>query len=315
MYIYHLITGMMFRKNCLHFIVLVILSVGSSTHITAQIAVCGTISDSITQQKITDAYVHEFGKYNGVLSTLNGEYFLNIADINAILVFKLYGYVSYICKVGQRSVIDVKLQDTTSYKKLVPPMPKIADVQLRANSDFPKPPMNIVIRGIGGIDGDPRPMYIIDGIPVGKELTINPDEIESISILKDNSSCSLPEIRGNNGVILVTTKQGSYNYNKPYGYEAIPKYLYGSESDFKKKIVKQLELQAAQHTIKEQIIVICTINEKGEIHVLKTNIEKDYIFNQYLISALENSVQWYPARQNGKDVESLNMFVFDFNEK
>lgn len=163
--------------------------------------------------------------------------------------------------------------------------------------------MDIVVRG-PKIDN--RPLYIVDGEVVGRECKIDPNEIESVEIRNPNSWDTRDK-----GAIIITTKRGSYILRP----EAIPKYLYGSETDFTKKIVKQLELQATQHKVKDQIIVICTINEKGEIHVIKTNIEKDYIFNQYLISALENTVQWRPARQNGNDVESLNMFVFDFNEE
>lgn len=212
---------------------------------------------------------------------------------------------------GQDTIVKI---DTTVKKPLILTgdqvlQGKSAGVQVHANSGSPGAGMDIVIRGRGSV-GDSRPLYVIDGIPVGYECIIDTTEIESIEIRKSDSWNTRDK-----GLIIITTKQGNFKNNKPQEYEAIPKYLYGSESDFTKKIVKQLQLQATQHKIKDQIAVLCIITAKGEIHVLKTNIEKDYIFNQYLISALENIIQWYPARQNGKDVESLNMFVFDFNEE
>ncbi|MDO8928881.1 MAG: TonB-dependent receptor plug domain-containing protein, partial [Bacteroidota bacterium] len=68
----------------------------------------------------------------------------------------------------------------------------------------------IRIRGIGTIN-DPNPLYIIDGVPVGPGNNINPNDIESISVLKDASSAAIYGSRGANGVIIITTKKGRQN--------------------------------------------------------------------------------------------------------
>jgi len=68
----------------------------------------------------------------------------------------------------------------------------------------------IRIRGIGTIN-DPNPLYIVDGVPVGPGNNINPNVVESISVLKDASSAAIYGARGANGVIIITTKRGREN--------------------------------------------------------------------------------------------------------
>ena len=66
---------------------------------------------------------------------------------------------------------------------------------------------SIRIRGIGTL-GDSGPLIVIDGIPGGTMDILNPNDIASISVLKDAASSSIYGVRGANGVILVTTKKG-----------------------------------------------------------------------------------------------------------
>ena len=66
----------------------------------------------------------------------------------------------------------------------------------------------ILIRGIGTINGNTSPLYVIDGVPFGGNISdLNPEDIESMSVLKDAASCALYGNRGANGVILLTTKK------------------------------------------------------------------------------------------------------------
>lgn len=88
------------------------------------------------------------------------------------------------------------------------------------------------IRGVGTW-GDAAPLIVIDGIPGGDINILNPDDIESVSVLKDAASSSIYGVRGANGVILVTTKKGqsgapSLNFNSYYGWQtptALPNFL------------------------------------------------------------------------------------------
>lgn len=90
----------------------------------------------------------------------------------------------------------------------------------------------IRIRGVGTW-GDANPLVVIDGIPGGDMNILNPDDIENISVLKDAASSSIYGVRGANGVILVTTKQGAtgsptVSLNSYFGWQtptALPKFL------------------------------------------------------------------------------------------
>jgi len=72
--------------------------------------------------------------------------------------------------------------------------------------------MSVRIRGQASILASSDPLYVVDGFPiVGDISSINPDEIENISVLKDAASTSLYGSRAANGVVLITTKQAKKN--------------------------------------------------------------------------------------------------------
>ena len=111
---------------------------------------------------------------------------------------------------------------------------KLTGVDIRQSSGAPGASSQIVIRGARSFDGNNQPLYVIDGMPVnttadfdtGKSVTganyadrsidINPEDIESVNILKGQAASALYGIRASNGVIVITTKRGSKNnMNKP----------------------------------------------------------------------------------------------------
>ncbi len=85
---------------------------------------------------------------------------------------------------------------------------KAAGVQVTQNSGEPGGSVSVRIRGVGTI-GSNEPLYIVDGLPTGSLNAINPNDIESIEILKDAASASIYGSRGANGVVIVTTKRGA----------------------------------------------------------------------------------------------------------
>ena len=95
---------------------------------------------------------------------------------------------------------------------------KVAGVSVSANNSTPGGGVSVRIRGVGGI-GNSEPLYVIDGMPItvsGNEnssplASINPEDIESISILKDAASAAIYGSRAANGVVLINTKTGKRN--------------------------------------------------------------------------------------------------------
>ncbi len=85
----------------------------------------------------------------------------------------------------------------------------VAGVQLQSYNGAPGSEPTVRIRGVGSINASTTPLYVVDGIPYDGGMTsINPSDVESITVLKDAASAALYGARGANGVILVTTKSG-----------------------------------------------------------------------------------------------------------
>jgi len=86
----------------------------------------------------------------------------------------------------------------------------VAGVQVNSTYGSPGDDPSIRIRGIGTVNGSSSPLYVLDGVPFGGNISdLNPADIESISVLKDAASAALYGNRASNGVILITTKKGS----------------------------------------------------------------------------------------------------------
>lgn len=86
---------------------------------------------------------------------------------------------------------------------------QVPGLQVTTGSGQPGANSTVVIRGVVSINGNPEPLYVVDGVPLGKESfsIINPDYIESVSVLKDGGATSIYGNRGINGVIIVKTKK------------------------------------------------------------------------------------------------------------
>lgn len=121
----------------------------------------------------------------------------------------------------------------------------VAGVRITQTDGQPGAKATVQIRGVGSINGNVEPLYVIDGVPVvsgdksqimsTNVLTaINPDDIESMTVLKDAAATSLYGSRAANGVIIITTKQGKsgktvFNADYEHGWTttAMPEELFG----------------------------------------------------------------------------------------
>ena len=109
---------------------------------------------------------------------------------------------------------------------------QVAGVQTTSGSGQPGSGSDIVIRGYGSINASQSPLYVVDGIPYSGSISaINPNDIESMTVLKDASAGALYGSRGANGVVLITTKKGKegkvkVNLKANWGFSsrAIPRY-------------------------------------------------------------------------------------------
>lgn len=102
----------------------------------------------------------------------------------------------------------------------------VAGLQISSSSGQPGSTPDIHIRGFGSINASSQPLYVVDGIPYdGSIASINPSDIESMTVLKDASASALYGARGANGVIMIQTKKGaegkpSVNWRSTFGWSS-----------------------------------------------------------------------------------------------
>ncbi|MCG8476561.1 MAG: carboxypeptidase-like regulatory domain-containing protein, partial [Cytophagales bacterium] len=215
-----------------------------------KIQVTGRVTDS-TGEGVPGATIQVRGTTNGVSADFDGNYSIKVADKNAILIISSIGYASQEVAVGNKTVINITLsEDTqqlnevvvvgyserkkqvitsavatiTDVKGLTPSTSidnmlqgKATGVDATALNGKPGQTATVKIRGAVSLNvtgGDKsQPLYVIDGVFLSEEdlNAINPNDIESMVVLKDAASAAIYGSRGANGVIVVTTKGGKKN--------------------------------------------------------------------------------------------------------
>lgn len=207
------------------------------------IRVTGKVTADDDGSPVPGATVLVQGTTNGTITDINGDYSLQVDDPNAVLVFSYVGYLTEEIPVNNRSVIDISLMaDITELMEVVvvgygtvqkkdltgsvavvdgssiaergtvSPLQavqgQVAGVDISAGSGRAGSDFSIQIRGQNSLVGG-SPLYVVDGVIVDNINFINPQDIERMDILKDASSTAIYGSRGSNGVVLVTTKQGT----------------------------------------------------------------------------------------------------------
>jgi TonB-linked SusC/RagA family outer membrane protein len=122
-------------------------------------------------------------------------------------------------RVGNREIENVPIQ---SFDQIL--QGRTPGILVQSSSGQPGARATVLIRGIGSINSSTDPLYIVDGIPVDPNFfgTLNPNDFESMTVLKDGPAVAIYGSRGANGVVVVTTKKGAKNrnvfsYNVQYG--------------------------------------------------------------------------------------------------
>ena len=239
------------------------------------------------------------GTTNGTTTDLNGEFKLDNVKNGDVLQFSFIGYKTENVKVGNQSKFDITMTENTQTLEEVTVVAvgygdvrrrdltgsigsanmgdltktpvsniteslggRIAGVQVSSGDGGPGDNFNIVIRGAGSLTGSTAPLYVIDGFPSESSGlgSINPNDIESIDILKDASATAIYGARGANGVVIVTTKKGgagkptiTYNgsvkvglvKNTPevmnaYDFVMLQQEIMGSGEEFQKNYITEL---------------------------------------------------------------------------
>lgn len=206
----------------------------------------GKLSGRVIDAKgepIPGANISVKGTTIGTITDMDGNFSIDV-NPNQILTISFIGYETKTIPVSNQKTLNVVLQETVnqldelvvvSYgtqkkRDLTGSVSKIdagelesfpvgqfaqklqgqvAGVQINQSTGQPGKGMGFRIRGAASINGGSSPLFVVDGIPINMDLSsINPDEIETFSILKDAAATSLYGSRAANGVVLITTKRG-----------------------------------------------------------------------------------------------------------
>ena len=208
-----------------------------------QITVSGNITDANDNSPLIGVNILVKGTSTGTVTDLDGNYSVTVPDGNAAIVYSYTGYSPQEITVGTQTVINVALapaealldevvvigygtvkkSDVTGAVSTVTaeafedqPLTRLEDaiqgraagVSVAKANGQPGSNIKIRIRGVNSITGNNSPLVVVDGIQ-GVDLgTLNPNDIESINVLKDASATAIYGVRGSNGVIMITTKKG-----------------------------------------------------------------------------------------------------------
>ena len=247
------------RASWLKSLFLLVCLVLSGTTVFAQEkTVTGVVTDSFNEPLIGASIVVQ-GTTNGVITDLDGKYSIKVTP-GATLQFSYVGMEKQSVKVGNQNVINVQLKDDSQMlaetvvigygsakkrdltgsitnikgdeianKPVANPLSalqgKVAGVQV-INSGRAGEDPEIRVRGTNSINGY-KPLYVVDGLFNDNINFLNPQDIESMEILKDPSSLAIFGVRGANGVIIITTKkakvgQTRVNINGSFGFKSVP---------------------------------------------------------------------------------------------
>ncbi|MEZ4802971.1 MAG: TonB-dependent receptor [Gelidibacter sp.] len=213
--------------------------------------ISGNVKDNGTNQPLPGVNIIIKNTSKGTTTDFDGNYSLNDVPVNSVLVFSYVGFVNQEITVKNGSPINVvlledsqaldevvligygtqKKKDVTGAVSLVssetiqdlkPVDAALAlqgtssGVTVNSSSGSPGASFNILIRGISS-NGNNAPLFIVDGYE-GSFNSINPNDIESISVLKD-AQASIYGIKGANGVVLIQTKSGKKNSKPKFSYD------------------------------------------------------------------------------------------------
>ncbi|MDR3653610.1 MAG: TonB-dependent receptor [Paludibacter sp.] len=272
------------------------------------LSVSGVVTDASDGSPMVGVSVMLKGTTNGTITDVNGKYNLNapqgstiifsyigmekqeIPARNNVINVKLQsdsrlldevvavGYGTMKKKIMTGATVQVKgddLQKLNTTSSMAALQGTTSGVQITKSDGQPGDGLNVIVRGIGTI-GQTQPLYVVDGVPVGNNIDyLSPSDIESIDVLKD-ATAAIYGSRAANGVVLVTTRQGSSTGKTVVSYDG----TYGVQNVYKK-----LPLLNAQQYL--------MIANEAEVNSGKSPFSNAYILGSSL-NALNQTVPNVP---------------------
>lgn len=218
----------------------------------AQRTITGTVTDAETGETLIGANVLVVGTSTGTITDFDGTYSLNVSEDATTLEFSYTGYGSERIEIGSQTVIDIAMSAGQQLEEVVVvgygsqkekeitssvtsvsaeefnqgPITdpaqllqgKVAGLQVYNRGGDPNGRSVIRLRGISTVGANTEPLVVVDGI-IGASLdNVDPNDIESVTVLKDGSAAAIYGSRGSAGVILVTTRTGQKGQGVQFSY-------------------------------------------------------------------------------------------------
>ncbi|MGB8359128.1 MAG: carboxypeptidase-like regulatory domain-containing protein, partial [Bacteroidales bacterium] len=204
-----------------------------------QIPVKGKVISGDDSQGLPGVYVLIKGTDRGIVSASDGTYNITVRSTGDVLVFRFVGYITQEIAVNNRTVIDVMMEpDVTTLESVIVMgystkkqseitsavttlsndklmdvttddigtllQGKVSGIQVINSSGAPGANSEIRVRGISSFSAPQGPLYVVDGIIGG---SFDPNDVETLTVLKDAGATGMYGSQANGGVIVVTTKQ------------------------------------------------------------------------------------------------------------
>lgn len=235
------LSGTWGRKALTCLLLLVVSAIGALDASAQSRNITGTVTDQ-DGEPMPGVSVIVKGTANGIATDIDGHYAIK-ANTGAVIDFTYIGYKPQSVTVGDKSVINIQMEEdaetldevvvvaygTQKKSSVTGAISQVnaKDIEMRPVSSVtsalegassgisvtgavgqPGSDVTISIRGIGTVNGSNSPLIVLDGVPYDGNISdIAPEDIESISVLKDAASCALYGNRASNGVLLLTSKK------------------------------------------------------------------------------------------------------------
>ena len=270
----------------------------------------GTVVDSETGEPLVGASVLPIGSTNGTSTDFDGKFSFNVPDYVKQLKISYVGYEEQTVAAGQNVVVKLVsdenvLQDLVvtgygsgkkagsvvgavtvvgekQFEKITTAnftdalQGQVSGLSVLSGSGDPSKSASIRLRGVNSIEAGVTPLYILDGAPISSSVfnTLNPSDIESISVLKDAASTSIYGSRAANGVIVITSKKGRYGENAKVNIRA----QYG----FSQMVDDQQDMMNSAQYVKFRDMIGVPVTDEVRTLVERYGIDtnwRDVIFN------------------------------------
>jgi TonB-dependent starch-binding outer membrane protein SusC len=228
--------------------------VNAGTAAFSQVTVQGIVTDAQSGESLPGVNITIVGTMMGTVTDLDGQYSITV-EPDAELEFSYIGYLTTRVPVDGRQQIDVQMSidlaeldevvvvgygvqrrsditgsvgmargedilEVPAFNAIQGLRGRVSGVNIFTNSGSPTGSTRVMIRGIGTINASANPLYVVDGVVMENFHLVNPNDIESIEVLKDASATAIYGARGANGVLLISTKRGATSPGVEVTYES-----------------------------------------------------------------------------------------------